>query len=206
VHSLTTVPHLQVRRPGRIVPLVVLARSRERGQRLVNCRTSRRHRRFSVRVEWLLGRPGKRRAHEDEGAKYVRPYQRAPSRDGCPEIVPDDCSCAAIAQRKSQSQRVAHCVQEPKGSKVRIIVGAPTGRAAIATQVRRDDMEASGGEARHDLTPGIGDFWKAVQHQDQWAVRGIEPGFKDVHPKTVDIIHETRADARRQDVGSQWRH
>ena len=95
-----------------------------------------------------------------------------------PKSCPTTCCRAAIAEGERKSQCVAHCVQETKGSKVRIIISAPTCRAAVAAQVRGDNIKARGGQGRHEFAPGIGDFRKAVQHQHQWAIRTIETGLR----------------------------
>ena len=49
VDALPAMPHLRVGRPGRIIPLVMLARPRQRGQRLVDGRARRRRRRMARR-------------------------------------------------------------------------------------------------------------------------------------------------------------
>jgi acetyl-CoA carboxylase alpha subunit len=112
--------------------------------------------------------------------------------------VSDDCPSAAIAEGECQSERVAYGVQETKRPQVRIVIGTPASGAAVATQVRSDDVKAGSGHSRHHLAPGISHLRKAVQHQHQRAARTLKASFKDMDSKTVDVIDEPRTDAGRQ--------
>src|SRR6516162_4612782 len=130
VDTLAAMPHLSIGWPGRIIPLIMLARPRQGRQRLVDGRAPGNRRWFSVGGERQLRRPSEWRAHQSQRAEYIGPHQRAPRRDRRTEIVPDDRGGAAIAEGKDETQDVAHCVQKAEGSKLSIVIGAPAGRTA----------------------------------------------------------------------------
>ena len=100
----------------------------------------------------------------------------------------------AIAERRHQSQRIAHRVQDAKRPQIGVVIGAPAGGAAIAALVGSNDVVTGLGQARHHLAPGIGQLGKAVQQQDQLPARGGETGLENVHPQPVDLVDKARAD------------
>src|ERR1700735_1410218 len=118
-------PHLRVRWPSRIVPLVMLARPWQGGQCLMDGRAPWRRRWMSVGVKRELRRSNERRAHECERVEHIGSYKCAPGSDNCPEIVSDDCRGTAIAEGGRQSERVAYGVQETKGPEASLVVRAP---------------------------------------------------------------------------------
>ncbi len=82
VDALRAMPHLGIGRPGRIIPLVMLARPVEPGQRRVDVVARRGIRRRRVGgVEGQRRRPGEGRAHQRQRAEHVGPHQRAPGGD-----------------------------------------------------------------------------------------------------------------------------
>ena len=73
----------------------------------------------------------------------------------------------------------------------------PAGGAAIAAQVRRDDMEPSGRTGpitlRHEQAAR--EIRAAAEHT---VGRAREAGLQDMDAQAVDIVHEAGADAGRQ--------
>ena len=103
VDALRTVAHVVVGLARRVVPLVVLARARQRGQFRVNVGSGRACRRASLRrsvggVERQRGRARKRSAHQHHGAEHVRPHERTPGRHRRAEVVSDHGRHAAVAE------------------------------------------------------------------------------------------------------------
>ena len=98
VDALPAMPHLRVRRPGRIVPLVMLARPRQRRERLMDRRADGTSRRVAVGTKGQIRRSGERRAHQRERAEHIGPDQRAPRRDRGAEIVSYDRRGIAVAE------------------------------------------------------------------------------------------------------------
>ena len=206
VHALLAMPHLRIGRPGRVPPLVVLARSWQGGQRLVDGRARRDLRRVALGIERQSRRPVEGRAHQGDGPEHVGAYQGAPRRDRGAEIVSDDRGDRGVAQCRDQTDRVAHRVQQPKRPEVVVVARAPTGGAPVAALIGGDDVEPRLGERRHDLSPGIGQLRKAVQQEDTRSSRRRRPGLEDVHAQAVDVGDEARADARGQNLARQRRH
>ncbi len=118
--------------------------------------------------------------------------------------MPDHGRDRAIAKRRHQPQRVPHGIQQAKRPQAVVVAHVPAGGAAIAAQVRRDDMVAGGGEQRHDLAPGIRQFGEAMQQQNTRAIGCFEAGFQHMDLQTVDVGDEARAQPWRQCVGVQW--
>ena len=95
--------------------------------------------------------------------------------------MPDDRRDRAVAERRDQTQCVAHRVQQPKRPEIVVVIRAPAGGAAVPTLVGGDDVEPRRGQRRHDLSPGIGQLGKAVQQQDARPARRRRSGLEDVH-------------------------
>ena len=154
VDALRTAPHVRIGRPGRIIPLVVLARPVELGQCRVDvvARRGIRWRRVGG-VEGQCRRTGEWRAHQGDRAEYVGPHQRAPRRDRRAEIVADDRGDHRIAECRDQPQRIPNRIQQPEGVEVAVVIGVPAGAAAITPLVGGEDMKAGSGEWQHDFAP-----------------------------------------------------
>ena len=91
----------------------------------------------------------------------------------------DDRRGFAITERGDEPQHIAHAVQQPERPEIIVVIGAPSGRPAIAAQIRRNGVKPGFGEGRHDLAPGIGDLRKSVQQDNERPAWLIEPGFED---------------------------
>src|SRR5215469_11459427 len=99
VDALRTMPHFVIGRTGRIVPLVMLPGTRQFRELVMDRRTGRPVLRRIVRgVEGQGRRAGERRAHQRDRAEYIRPYERAPGRNGSAKIVAKDPRDLAIAE------------------------------------------------------------------------------------------------------------
>ena len=193
MHALRRAVHVLVRLARRVVPLVMFSRARQRRQIAVNGIIGRLGG-FVHRVEGQRWRATERCAHHDDGAKHVRPDQRAPGRDRRAEIMPDDSVDAAIAERRHQPERVAHQVGEPERGEIAVVIRVPSGGAAIAALVRRDHVIAGGCENGHYLAPAKGQFGEAMQQQHAGPTGRLETGFEHVHAQAVDVFHVAGAD------------
>ncbi len=107
VHALPAMHHVGVGFACRVIPLVVLARPIERGQRLMDGIGRRQGRRGRGAGEW--------RAHHRDGAENIRPQQGAPGRDRRAEIVPDNRLDRDPAERLDQADDIAHQVHHAEG-------------------------------------------------------------------------------------------
>ena len=99
----------------------------------------------AIGIEWQLRRSSEGRAHERQRAKHIRPHKGAPGCDRRAEIVANNRCDPPITECGGETQRVAHRVQETKWPEVGVVIRGPPSRAAIAAQVRRDDMIAGSG-------------------------------------------------------------
>jgi len=68
-----------------------------------------------------------------------------------------------MAQRPDHADRVTHDVQRVIAPQIAVIVYVTTSGAAVASQIRGDDVKACVGEAWHHGAPGVGEFREAVQ-------------------------------------------
>ena len=111
----------------------------------------------------------------------------------------------AVAERRHQRQHVPHLVQHPERAQVVVVADIRAVGAAVAAQIRRQDVVAGFGEGRHQPPPTVGELREAVQQQDAGARSAPRAGLEHVHPQAVHAIDEARADAGRQNgagVGS----
>ena len=188
--------HVGVRRARRVVPLIVLARPRQRGELVVNVLARRDGRRLRVRT--AAAAAGKRRAHHHHRAEHVRPHQRAPGRDRRAEIVADHGRDRAIAEREDQPKRVPHHVEHAERAPGRRRSSRPIrwcGHSRAGPARPRGSRRpraaaspcASDRPARESRAAAAGT-----------AGRRLEPGLQHVHAQAVDVLDEARADARRQ--------
>ena len=159
VHALAAMPHVVVGRARRVVPLIVLARSRQHA--IAAWMSPRDGGGISVR------RSLERRAHQCDRAEHVGTHQRAPRGNRRAEIVPHHGGDRAAPECVHQPKLIAHRIQQTERAQIRlgVVIGMPAGGAAIAAQVRCDDMEPGIGQRRHDPAPGIRQFGKPVQQQ-----------------------------------------
>ncbi len=116
----------------------------------------------------------------------------------------DHAGDLAVAERPDHAERVAHRVQQAEAAQVAVIGAVPAGGAAVAAQVRGDNVEPGGGERRHHLAPGIGEFREAVQQQDAGPAGGFVAGFQQVDAQAVDVFKEAGADAGGEHGWVQW--
>ncbi len=152
-------------------------------------------------------RPGERRAHQCDRAEKVGPQQRAPGGDRRAEIMADHAGDRAMAERRHQPEHVAHQVGQTERREVAVIGGVPAGGPAVAALVGRDHVIAGRRERQHDLAPAVGELGKAVEQQQAWPARGLEPGLQHMHRQPVDVVDDARADAGWQrDVAVGRRH
>jgi hypothetical protein len=105
---------------------------------------------------------------------------------------------AAISERRHETERVAHQVEQAERVEVVVVNRVPARGAAIAALVRRDDVKACIRKSRHHLAPGEGELGKAVQQQHARPPTSLKAGFEHMHAQAVDAIHVTRADRGRQ--------
>ena len=194
MHALRRLVHVVVGFARRVVPLVMLARPRQRGEFAMHgvcgcglCRTI-------GGVERQRRRAGERRAHHRDRAEHVRPDQRAPGRDRAAEIMADHGIDGAIAESGDQPERVAHEIRQAERGEVAVVIGVPSRGAAIAALVRRDDVIAGFGKRQHHLAPAIGKLRKAVQQQEARAAACLEAGLQHVHGEAVDVLDGARTD------------
>jgi hypothetical protein len=67
-------------------------------------------------------------------------------------------------------------------------------------------VKASVGERHHHLSPAVGQLRKAVQEEDAGPRASVEPGFQDVNPDAVDVVHDPRTNPAREHVRAERRH
>ena len=69
-----------------------------------------------------------------------------------------------MPERMHQSKLIPHRIQQTERTQIGlgVIVGMPACGAAVAAQVRRDDMVSGFGQRRHHLAPRIGQFGEPV--------------------------------------------
>ncbi len=77
--------------------------------------------------------------------------------------MPDHRIDVLVADRRDQSERIAHQIGQAERGEIAVIIRAPARGAAIAALVRCDHVIAGGGEDRHHLAPGKRQLRKAVQ-------------------------------------------
>jgi len=123
-------------------------------------------------------------------------------RDGRAEVVADDGGDAAMAERGDQVQGVLNQVEKPERSQVPVVVPVPAGRSAIAALVGRDDVQTRRSQGRHHVAPGISQFGKTVQQQNERPPFGLEPSLQHVHPQAVDAVDKAGPHALGQ-IGIQ---
>ena len=192
MHALAAMPHVVIGRTCRIVPLVMLAWSRQNDHRRMDIAARRRRHQVRGSLE--------RRAHQSDRAEHVGTHQRAPRGNRRAKIVPDHRGNRAASQRVYQPKLVTHRIQQAERIQIRygVVVRMPAGGAAITAQIRCDDMVPGLGQRRHDPAPRIREFGKPVQQQHAGPIAGVETGLQDMHAQSVDIGHETRANAGGQ--------
>ena len=205
VDPLRGVLHVRVGVARVVVPLIVLAWSRQPGHLLIDARPGVR----PGGRERERRRPAERRAHQHHGAEHIRPRHGAPRRDGRPEIMPNDGGHPAIAERRHEAQRVPHHVEAPERVEIGVVAGVPARRPPIAALVRRHDVIPRRGERDHHMAPAVGELGKAMQEQHQRPSAPRVARFQQMHPQAVDVRHEARSNPCRQDalvVRSDGRH
>ena len=194
MHALRCMVHIGIGFARRVVPVIVLARPRQRRKLAMHGIVQLRLR-WPIRgIKWQWRRPRERRAHQRDRAKHVRPHQRAPGGDSTAKIMPDHRIDRAVAERRHQAERVAHQIEQPERGKVAIIARVPTGGAAIAALVGRDHVIAGFRQRRHHLAPTKGKFGKAMQQQHARPPACFIAGFEHMHAQAVNVFHEQRAD------------
>ena len=200
MQPLRAVAHVGVGRAGRVVPLVVLARARQGGERRMDVDGRCAKHGFGVvgGGERKRGWPGERRAHQHHRAKHIRPRERAPRRYWRTEVMAHHRRHRAVAQRGNQAERVSHQVEHAKHAEIAVVAGVAAGGAAVAALIGRHHMKTSGGDRQHHLAPTVGEFRKAVQQQHARAPRGLEAGLEHAHGEAVVIVDKADADAGRQ--------
>ena len=199
VQALRGVHHVGIGFAGRVVPLVVLARARQRRERGQHRAEARCGRWWSRRGggEGQCRWSGERRTHQHHRAEHVGAQQCAPRGHRGAEIMADHVD-RAITQCRHQPERIAHQVEHAERRKVAVVAVVPAGGAAVTTLVGRDHVVAGCGQGRHHLAPAVGQFGEAMQQQHAGPVRGFEAGLQQVHGQAVDAFDHARADAGRK--------
>jgi hypothetical protein len=123
------------------------------------------------------------------------PGQSAVARHPRTKVVSDHRRDPLAPHRRDQAEQVEEQVVRAEGREVGFVGDRPRGGAAIATQIRGYDVVAGLGEVGHDLAPGIGQLWKAVQQQQAGSARILVPGFQQMHSQAVHAIDEARTNA-----------
>ena len=205
MQALRGLPHVLVRGPRRVVPLVMLARPGQGGQRGVDVAGFRRCRGVR-RAERHRRRAAVRRAHQDHALEDVGTHQRGKRCHRGTEVVAHHRLGGVVAHREQDAERVAHQVEEAEGHEIAVVVGAPARGPAVAALVGRDRVVAGGGQRRQHLAPAVGQLGKAVQQQDGGAVGRFEPGLQHVDVEAIDAGQEAGADAGRQERGGERFH
>src|SRR5579864_6939538 len=59
-------------------------------------------------------------------------------------------------------------------------------------------MKPGRGDWQHYLPPTVSEFGESVKEHDAGAILRLETRFEHMHPETVDIIDEARADTGRE--------
>lgn len=95
---------------------------------------------------------------------------------------------------------------------VHVCVGAgvPACGAAVAAGVGGHDVVAEGGEGEEEVAPGVGEFWEAVEEEDEWG--GGVPGGEDEGVEAaggvgceVDVaLADGGVEGERGEVGHGW--
>ena len=205
MHAFPCLPHVVVRFARGVVPLIVLARRLQPCELVVD-RVGRRRARGPRLVRGVEGerrRAAERRAHQHHRPEDVRPRHGAPRRDRRSEVVPDDAVDRAVAERRHQRQHVAHFVERPERREVVVERHVRPRRAAVATQVGREDVIPGGGERRHHPPPAVGELRIPMHQQERPPAPALEAGFEHVHPQPVDVFDETGPDAGGEDFGTK---
>ena len=142
--TLWRVPHVLVRRPGRVVRLVVLAWDGQLRQVIIDVGAagSAGFRRIVRRIQCQRGGPCKRSAHQYHGPENVGPRKRAPGRDARAMIVTDHGSHRAIADCRHQPEHVSHYVEKRERRKIVIECHIRAAAASVTSKVRCDDMKS----------------------------------------------------------------
>jgi len=194
MQPLRRAAHVAVGLGCRVVPLVVLARRRQRRQAgqqgFDRCQAGVGGRR--------RGRPAERRTHQDHRAEHIGPHQGAPRRHRRAEVMADHPRDAALAQGPDQPERIADQVGEPELVERGVEARLPAGGPAIAALVRCHHVVSGLRQRQHQLAPAVGQFGKAVQQQHARAPGQLEAGLQHMHRQAIAVVDLARADARRQ--------
>src|SRR6516164_8031354 len=111
VDTLRAVMHVGIGRPGRVIPLIVLARPIQLRQLLMDIgswgilllRTV-----CGVERQWRW--PGERRAHQRNGMEHIGSDERAPRRNRRSEIVPRDQRDVVIPKSRNETKGIPNRV------------------------------------------------------------------------------------------------
>ena len=193
MHALLAVPHVVVRRARRIVPLVVLARTRQRspsphgrrraGRGLVAAPADPRTARSSAPRSGTRRDARARTMRRPASRNHARPRLRPSGSRGHAPTRADRAPCSATGtdadRHPSRSRRASrwcgHSRAGPgrrRGSRPRPVPASP-----CATNMPAPETRAAAART---------------------AARQSEPGLQDMHAQSVDVGHEARAHARRE--------
>ncbi len=180
----------------------MLARARERGERLVNRRAGGRCGALPSVAKGRAGGPS-------NGALISARLRNISGRTSAhhaatdaPKSCPITASACLVPQRRDQSRRIPHRVQQAERRQIVIEIGAPPGRPPIPALIRRHDIISRRGQPRHHLAPRIRDLRKPVQQEEQRPVR--RAGLEDMDPQPIDAVDKARADAAGEDGLVVW--
>src|SRR6202035_1323272 len=109
--------------------------------------------------------------------------------------MPDHSGYGTIAKRRHQTQRVPDKVRQAKRIKVAVVCAIPSRRAPVAALIRGDHVISRRGKGTHDLPPGIGEFRKTMEKQDEGPPVGLESCLEHMDREAVDVLDNAGADA-----------
>ena len=160
---LRGIEHVAIGFRSRVVPLVVLARARQAGER------SRQIRSQCTLEGWLVGgiegqggRAAERRAHQHHRSEHIRTHQRAPGRDRRAEIVTDNRLDAPMPQSVHQADGIARKVEHSKLIEVGLITTIPACGPSVASLIGCHHVITGIGQCRHQLSPAVGQLGKSM--------------------------------------------
>ena len=207
VDALLAMPHLRVGRPGRVVPLVMLARPRQRRERLVDRRAGRhgaaacRRWRTAVRAARRTARSsapasGTRRA----APARTRPRPRRRNRARPPPRPRDSRARRRGPARRARSSAAGTAADRRRNWRSTRSSGHSRANPARRRETRPRPAPASPC-ARNRRSPET----RAAARRAAGPGR-LEPGFEHMHVEAVDVAHKAGADAGRQNGGVERGH
>ena len=206
--ALRAVSHVVVRLARRIVHLVMLARSRQLRQFVIDrSGFSRICRGLCPTLNWIKGqrrRAGERARHHSYRSEHVWSYQGAVCGHGRAGVASNHRG-GAVAEGGYQSEGIPHQIGMAKRKYIAVIRVILTCRATIASHVRSEHVKACRSQRQHDLAPTVCDLGISMEEEEARPFLGLEAGFQYVESETVDIGHVVGANAGGKRERSKFR-